>query len=192
MRVIAGTAKKKPLCASDQPTMQPTVDRVKEALFSRIQFEIPQRVCLDLFAGSGQLGIEALSRGAAFCDFVELTREAADCIRKNIRTCGFENRSRLICADAFDYIVQTDRRYDLVFLDPPFHHELLSAVLPKVYRLLRPGAIVYCESHIEDPEPPEIDGLERFAQSRYGTIRTTFYRMPPEEPPLRSPAGTVG
>ena len=182
MRVIAGTAKRKPLCASSQDTMQPTIDRVKEALFSRIQFDIPGRRCLDLFAGSGQLGIEAVSRGAAYCDFVECTREAAECIKKNIASCGFERSSSLHCTDALDFIKNTRQLYDLVFLDPPFHKGILPVVLPLVQARLNPNAIVYCESHIEDPEPPEIDGLERFAQTCYGTIRTTYYRRPAEEP----------
>lgn len=184
MRVIAGTAKRKPLCASSQDTMQPTIDRVKEALFSRIQFDIIGRQCLDLFAGSGQLGIEAVSRGAAYCDFVEHTREAADCIQKNIANCGFERACRLHRADAFEFIRSTHRQYDLVFLDPPFHKDMLPLVLPLVKAHLNPNAIVYCESHIEDPEPPEVDGLERYAQTCYGTIRTTYYRKPSEEPPF--------
>lgn len=176
MRVIAGTAKKKPLCTTAQDTMQPTIDRVKEALFSRIQFDLQERVCLDLFAGSGQLGIEALSRGARSCDFIELTREAADCIRKNIASCGFERQSRLICTDALEYIKNTDVQYDLVFLDPPFHHGILPVVLPLVERKLCAGGIVYCESKTDEPELPVVPGLEQYAQSHYGTIRTTFYR----------------
>lgn len=183
MRVIAGTARKKPLCASQQDTMQPTIDRVKEALFSRLQFNIEGRACLDLFAGSGQLGIEALSRGAKSCDFVEATREAADCIRKNIASCGFERQSRLVVGDSFEFIKNTSALYDIVFLDPPFCKGMLPAVLPLVARKLCENGIVYCESRADEPELPTVDGLERYAESRYGTIRTTFYKKQASDSP---------
>lgn len=118
MRIIAGTAKRTPLRVPSEHT-RPTTDRVREALFSRLQPRLEGARVADLFAGSGALGLEALSRGAASCDFVELRPASVKCVEANLRR-GKLGGGRVVKADVFRFLGSVGQPYDLVFADPPW------------------------------------------------------------------------
>ena len=128
-RVITGTARGRVLLAVPGTGTRPTSANVKEAVFSSIQFELQDRNVLDLFAGSGQMGIEALSHGARSCVFVDHNREAAEVVRQNLRTTGLEDGATVLCRDSLGFLSQTPDCFDLVFLDPPYASNLLLPCL---------------------------------------------------------------
>ena len=147
MRVIAGTARGTPLKSLPGTLVtRPTLDRVKEGMFSSVQFLVPGAKVLDLFAGSGQLGIEALSRGAAHCTFVEHSRPAAAVVRANLAAAGVAGRAEVAVTDAFAFLAHAKGPYDLVLLDPPFGHGTLARVLALLGPLLSANAAVLAES----------------------------------------------
>lgn len=177
MRVIAGTARGKVLKAlPGQDVTRPTIDRVKEAMFSSVQFLVPGARVLDLFAGSGQLGIEALSRGAARCDFVDASREAFAVVQANCKAAGVAPKSRLHNTDAFTFLASVRELFDLVLLDPPFAHDTLSKVLPLLEPNVAPGGVVICESERDARLPETVGGLTRVKQYNYGKILVTRYQ----------------
>ena len=135
---------------------RPTTDKVKESMFNIIQFDIEGRRVLDLFGGTGQLGLEALSRGAAFCTFVDQRREAAALIRENIRLTGFSDRARVVQGEALSFLASCREKFDLVFLDPPYQSGLLEEALNQLTRfdILQEYGIIMCESAAEWALPP--------------------------------------
>lgn len=176
MRVIAGSARGVPLKAlPGAETTRPTLDRVKEGMFSAVQFLVPGARVLDLFAGSGQLGIEALSRGAAHCDFVDAARPAAAIVRQNCRAAGVDARAAVTVGDAFAFLRTARGPYDLVLLDPPFGHGTLARVLPLLAPLLAPEAAILAESELSAVLPAAAGPLELKKQYRYGKILVTRY-----------------
>ena len=155
MRIIAGQRRGKKLLAPEGMDTRPTLDRVKQRMFDCIQFEIEGTTVLDLFAGSGQLGLEALSRGATFCHFNDMDRSAANVVQKNIIACGFEKNSSLTCNLYNDCVTICKRkglRFTLVLLDPPYQRGLLAGALQslKDADVLAPGALIVCERASED------------------------------------------
>ena len=120
MRVITGSAKGRKLKELQGRETRPTTDRVKEGLFNIIQFDIEGRRVLDLFAGTGQLGIECLSRGADRCTFVDLRKEAAALIRENLTWCALQERAQVIQGDYLAYLTRCGETFDLILLDPPY------------------------------------------------------------------------
>ena len=131
MRIIAGTARSLPLKTIEGKDTRPTTDKTKETLFNVMQFDVPGAYFLDLFAGSGQIGLEALSRGAAYAVFVENSRKAASCIEDNIHSTKFDKVSRLMMTDAVTAVRTLEGKYkfDIVFMDPPYNKELEKEVL---------------------------------------------------------------
>lgn len=176
MRVIAGTARGKVLqtLPGDDVT-RPTIDRVKEAMFSSIQFVVPGARVLDLFAGSGQLGIEALSRGAKSCTFIDHSDEALRVVAANCKAARVETASRLQQSEALSFLANARGPYDLVFLDPPYHHDTLAAVLPALDHCVAPGGVVLCESETDAQLPPNAGSLVLVKQYRYGKIKVSRY-----------------
>lgn len=150
MRIITGTARGIKLTTLEGDTTRPTAERVKEAVFSMIQFEIEGRVVLDLFAGSGQLALEALSRGAAKATVIDASREAMNVIMDNAKKTRLFDRCRISCADYASFIrgAQGREKYDIVFLDPPYGAGLMPEALRKLDRgeLFAPGAVIVCET----------------------------------------------
>ena len=176
MRVIAGTARGKVLKAlPGEDGTRPTIDRVKEAMFSSVQFLVPGARVLDLFAGSGQLGIEALSRGAASCTFLDASPEAVRVVTANCRAAHVQDRARISCGDALNYLCTAREPFDLVFLDPPFSHGTLARVLPPLARSVAPGGVVLCESELTAQLPEEAGGLRLVKQYKYGKILVSRY-----------------
>ena len=157
---------------------RPTTDKVKESLFNIIQFEIEGRRVLDLFGGTGQLGIEALSRGADHCTFVDMRKEAAALIRENLRLTGLSERSRVVQGDALSFLSSCGEKFDVILLDPPYHTELLEKSVERIteFDILREHGIMICESAAERQLPALPPPYERGRGYRYGKIRLTVCR----------------
>lgn len=171
MRVIAGEARGRRLEAlPGTDVTRPTLSQVKEAMFSIVQFDVPGARVLDLYAGSGQLGIEALSRGAARCVFLDESREAVSIVMKNCKACGVFDRSRVNVGDAARYLSACREQFDLVLLDPPFHTGTLERILPAVEQVTAPGGIVLCESEQKLVLPPQVGALTLQKQYKYGKV----------------------
>lgn len=176
MRVIAGEARGKRLeTLPGEDVTRPTIERVKEGMFSSIHFLLPGARVLDLFAGSGQLGIEALSRGAARCVFLDQDRGAAAIIMKNCKNCGVFDRSRVSIGDARLYLSAAREQFDIILLDPPFRQGTIPAVLPAVDKVTAPGGVVICETEREAQLPEQAGGLTLQKRYQYGTIAVWRY-----------------
>ncbi|MBR7092164.1 MAG: 16S rRNA (guanine(966)-N(2))-methyltransferase RsmD [Clostridia bacterium] len=184
MRVITGSARGRRLLTLPGNDTRPTTDKVKEGLFSAVQFELDGRRVLDLFAGSGALGIEALSRGADSCVFVDSNRAAADVIRKNLTAAGLSGRGTVLCADAQSILLREDR-YDAVLVDPPYASGLAAQLLPQIVARLAPGGWIACET-ADGADMPAVCGPATLSKSyRYGKTRVWLYRYSvSEEAPI--------
>jgi len=177
MRVITGTAKGKRLVTPEgREVTRPTGEKVKEGIFSSIQFLIEGADVLDLFAGSGQLGIEALSRGARSCVFVDSAKVAQKCITDNLKNCGFTDIAKLKTGDALMYLSSAFERFDIAFLDPPYAAEQLPVVIPALSKVMRPGGVVLCETAKNIDLPEEIGKLVKAKEYRYGSTKVLMYK----------------
>lgn len=178
MRVITGTARGVPLRAPKGLDTRPTLDQVKEGMFSAVQFEIEGRRVLDLFAGSGQLGIEALSRGASHCVFVDAGREPCRVIRENLERTRLADRASVVQSDYLRYLRACRERFDLILLDPPYAEVFLENALNSISEIdiLTNGGIILCERPAEKALPESLPGLERSREYRYGRACVTMYR----------------
>jgi len=171
-RVIGGQWKGRKLKFFEVEGLRPSLDRVRETLFNWLQSDIHGSRCLDLFAGSGAVGIEALSRGAASVDFVELNKKAARQLESNLGLLGAEMGS-LMHQDAKQFLLQEHQPYDIVFLDPPFHKGLAQEVLSKLAQtnLLAEGALIYLEMEqnleVEIPQSWELLKDKKAGQLQY-------------------------
>lgn len=191
MRIITGSAKGKRLLTLEGETTRPTSDRIKEAMFSSIQFDIEGRRVLDLFAGCGQLGLEALSRGAASAMFVDASSDAIALVKKNIAATGFREKCRTLVSDYRNYLRKAGGKvapFDLVFLDPPYAMQACTDALCRLVRedLLAPGALVVMECGEEVPTPEVAGNFEVLKSTRYGKktgIEILLYRGKKEEKP---------
>ncbi len=172
LKIITGTAKGKILKTLEGEATRPTSERIKEAVFSSIQFDIENRRVLDLFAGCGQLGLEALSRGAESCMFIDSSREAMDIVKANVKATGFEGKCKYLVSDSRNYIRKASGRevFDLVFIDPPYALSCCADVIRKLIAadLLADGAIVVSESGEETLNPEDFPELEVTKSKRYG------------------------
>lgn len=175
MRVITGTARGRRLSAPEGLDVRPTTDKVKEAVFSAVQFEIEDAVVLDLFAGSGQMGIEALSRGAKRAFFVDSSQKAVRCINENLRNTRFDRVSEVVSRDSFDYIRLTSQTFDLIILDPPYHCGHLENILPMAAKKLNEGGIIICEYESEAPEPGTPENMTLRKTYKYGKINVSIF-----------------
>ena len=172
LKIITGTAKGKILKTLEGEATRPTSERIKEAVFSSIQFDIESRRVLDLFAGSGQMGLEALSRGALSCMFIDSSREAMEIVKANVLSTGFTKQSKYLVSDAKNYIRKASGRevYDLVFIDPPYSLECSSEIMRKLITggMLADGAIIVSESGTEVIDPSEFPEFEVTKSRQYG------------------------
>ena len=178
MRVITGKARGVQLKTPDGMQTRPTTDRVKEALFSIINFDIPGADVLDLFGGTGQLGIEALSRGAKSAVFVDHSEQACKLIRENLKRTKLESDGRVIRADYLDYLKRCKETFDIVFLDPPYAEVFLENALKRITEIdiLRSGGIIVAERPLDKELPWEFEGFTRSKDYKYGKILLTVYR----------------
>jgi 16S rRNA (guanine(966)-N(2))-methyltransferase RsmD len=186
MRVIAGAARGVPLRAPRDRTTRPVTDRVKETLFGILGERVPGARVLDLYAGSGALGIEALSRGAAHATFVERGREALAAIRHNLERTGLTGEASVHGGDVARYLasVPAEAPFDLAFLDPPYAERDILAPLQRLVPLLSPDAWVVVK-HFWRTEVPVADGMDALRERRFGETALTFLARVPD-----APAGT--
>ena len=163
----------------DGDATRPTSERAKEALFSMIQFDVEGRRVLDLFAGSGQLGLEALSRGAAFCVFTDAAADAIGIVKKNIEKTHFAEQSKTLITDYRNFLRKSDGRegFDIVFLDPPYASDALTDALLRLYRtgLMHRGCLLVCESEngdmrIFEKEPRLAEMYTSVRKKNYGRV----------------------
>jgi 16S rRNA (guanine966-N2)-methyltransferase len=176
MRVIAGTARGVPLTTPRGTATRPITDRVKETLFAILGERVPDARVLDLYAGSGAIGIEALSRGAASADFVERDRAALSALRANLERTRLTGAS-VHGADVERFLAAAEGPWDIAMLDPPYEVRAIVAPLRALVRLLAPGASVVIK-HFWRAEAPEIDGLTVVRQRRFGETMLTFLEAP--------------
>lgn len=181
MRVITGIARGRRLAAPDGLDVRPTTDKVKEAIFSAVQFSLENAYVLDLFAGSGQLGIEALSRGAARAVFVDSSPRAVKCINENLRTAKFERQAEVVSRDSYDYIRLTNRSFDIIILDPPYRYGHIANILPLAAQKLNPGGYIICEYESDADEPAAPEGTALRKIYRYGKINVAIFYSVSEE-----------
>ncbi len=177
MRVITGTARGRRLKELPGTDTRPTTDKVKESIFNIIQFDIEGRKVLDLFGGSGQLTVEALSRGAASAVVADLNPAAVKIIRENVALCGFSDRARVVASDARAFLAGCREKFDLVFLDPPYAGPLMDVALETIAAIdiVSENGIIVCESAL-DKEMPELPApYEKGREYRYGKIKVTLY-----------------
>lgn len=176
MRVITGEARGRRLVTLEGDDVRPTTDKVKEGMFNIIQFDIPGALVLDLFAGSGQLGIEALSRGAKHCSFVDASKRSLEVVRENLKACGFEKRASTFSGDSVSYISLSRDMFDVVFLDPPYRKGLIDKVLPVLATKVTDGGVIVCETSIEEVLPESAGDFKIAKEYKYGKIKLTTYR----------------
>lgn len=175
MRVITGSARGRRLITLEGEDVRPTTDRVKEAMFSIIQFEIEGRKVFDMFAGSGQLGIEALSRGAAKAVFSDADRRAAEVVRENLASTGLADKAVVLNMDGIA-AASSAGGFDIALLDPPYNKNILPSAIEAAARSLNPGGVIICE-HAYGEELPEAAGEVSLHRTyKYGKTALTVYR----------------
>ncbi len=181
MRVITGTAKGVHLKTLEGLDVRPTTDRVKEGMFSSIQFDLAGADVLDLFAGSGQLGIEALSRGARQAVFVDQSAESIKTVKENLQKTGFSDRAVVHLREAQRFLqFCPDNAFDFVFLDPPYHKDILIGILPLLAGKLRRNGKIICEHEKNLKFPEEILNLRLKKSYVYGKIEVTVFTQAEE------------
>ena len=177
MRVITGTARGRRLGELKGQETRPTTGKVKEGVFSALQFDIEGRRVLDLFAATGQMGIEALSRGAQSCTFVDCRKDAAQLVRDNLAVCALADRAQVVCGDAMGYLSSLRTQYDLIFLDPPYADDTLERAIAHIARfdILAPGGIIVAECPADKQLPALSAPYHIHREYRYGKIKVTVY-----------------
>ena len=178
MRVISGKARGVVLKTPDGLATRPTSDRVKEALFNIIQFELPAARVLDLFGGTGQLGIEALSRDAKSAVFVDEREDACRLIKENLRRTKFETNAKVIRSDYMSYLRGCKEKFDIILLDPPYAEVFLENSLKMITEIdiLQSGGIIATERPAEKELSFEFPGYNRSKDYKYGNTMITLYR----------------
>jgi 16S rRNA (guanine(966)-N(2))-methyltransferase RsmD len=177
MRIISGTARGRRLKTLEGMDVRPTTEKVKEAIFSAIQFDLPQATVLDLFAGSGQLGLEALSRGAKQAYFVDHSPKSLSVVRENIAAAGFAEQAEVIQTEATAFLrsLAPTVQFDLVFLDPPYRHDTIQEILPLLDGKLTPDGKIICEHERELTLPDSISVWKKKKTYTYSSIAVTVY-----------------
>jgi 16S rRNA (guanine(966)-N(2))-methyltransferase RsmD len=178
MRVTTGSARGRKLAAPEGLATRPTSGLVKEAVFSIIQFEIAGSAVLDLFAGSGQMGVEALSRGAKSCEFVDNAKASRMIIEQNLKCTGLEANARVHQADAISFLQSLTAKFDIIFLDPPYGLNLPQKALPLAGKAASERGVILCESNIKEELPQFAGELPKHKEYRYGKTKITVYRQP--------------
>ena len=176
MRVITGSARGRVLKTVEGLDVRPTSAMVKESVFNIIQFEVPCARVLDLFCGCGQMGIEALSRGAEHCVFVDASPVSQNCTKDNLKHTGLFEKSRVAAMDAIAFLKSTKDVFDIAFLDPPYNQGLLQQALPLLAAKMSDGGIIICEHPKEDTLEDVYGDFVRHKDYKYGKIMLTTYR----------------
>ena len=181
MRVITGQARGRRLISPEGYDVRPTTDKVKESLFNIIQFRLSGAVVLDLFAGSGQLGIEALSRGAEKAVFVDSSRKSLDVVKKNIELCKFTSIAQTHLLDATAFLRTNREKFDIVILDPPYHKNLCISALELLGDAVNEDNVVICETQSDEDLPEAVGSFIIDRVYSYSSIKLTVYRVDSEK-----------
>ena len=178
MRVITGTARGRRLKTPDNYDIRPTTDNVKESVFNIIQFDIEGRQVLDLFAGTGQLGIECLSRGAAGAVFVDRDRDAVRIVKDNLKTCGM--KATVLQEDSISFLNHCGK-FDVIFIDPPYDSNLYESALKiiNLVDILSEGGIIICEARREKVLPEMTEPYRKRTEYNYGKVKIWIYTKEP-------------
>lgn len=176
MRVITGTARGRRLETLEGEDVRPTTDRVKEAVFSIIQFETEGRTFLDLFAGSGQMGIEAISRGAKEAYFVDSSKKSVATIRRNLAATKFEMQSKVFQMDYHSFLAMNSKEFDIAFLDPPYSTGTLQEAMELVAEVMRDTGIIIAENPLNEEISENYGDFVLDRQYRYGKIKISTFR----------------
>ncbi len=178
MRVISGSARGTQLRTPDGLKTRPTADRVKEAMFSIIQFDLPGARVLDLFGGTGQLGIEALSRGAAYSCFIDELDSACKLIKENLKRTRLTDCSKVIRSDYSSFLKNSSEKFNIIFLDPPYAEVFLENSLNLITEIdiLQSGGIIVTERPLGKELPWEYPGYTRSKDYKYGKTLLTIYK----------------
>ena len=174
MRVITGSARGRKLKTPENYDIRPTTDNVKESVFNIIQFDIEGRRVLDLFAGTGQLGIECLSRGARECVFVDKSRDAVKIVRENLKSCGLGGT--VVQEDALSFLSSCGK-FDVIFIDPPYDAPVYESVLETInlVDILSEGGIIICEARRERALPEMTAPYYKRKEYNYGRVKICIY-----------------
>ncbi len=181
MRIISGSRRGKKLLEFEGMDVRPTTDRVKENIFNLIRDYVADSVCLDMFAGSGALSFEAVSRGAKRAVMLDKDKRSVDIIRKNAKNLDFTDECEIVSTDAFEYAQRTKEKFDIIFLDPPYNKGFIEPILGEIVKneLLLDGGIVVLESDDTDFSA-EFEGLDFLKQRKYGRTFITIYQKETE------------
>ncbi len=176
MRVITGSARGRRLITPEGYDTRPTGEKVKEALFSAIHFDLENKRVLDLFAGSGQLGIEALSRGADYCVFIDNGREACEVVKANLEATGLKQKALVSAMDAKMFLLHSRDTFDIVLLDPPYKKGILLEIEEALKKVISENSIVICETERNEELPEVFASLPIYKDKRFGETRLRIYR----------------
>ncbi len=178
MRVISGIARGHNLKTPSGLSTRPTSDKVKGSLFSMLIGKTAGSEVLDLFAGSGALGIEALSRGANFCTFLDMDINARKCIEENLAHTKFQNSAQVLGMDSLKYIENCNKRFDIIFIDPPYNKGLALKALKIISekKLLNSGGYISVETDETEPPLGDFEGIECIKNKKYGRISLKIYK----------------
>ena len=177
MRIVAGNARGRKLKELPGMDTRPTTDKVKESMFNIVQFDIEGRRVLDLFAGTGQLGCEALSRGAAYVTFVDQSKEAVKVVKENAALIADPDNFEVLQRDAIGYVESRPGKFGLIFLDPPYRTGLMEKALKAISKIdiVAEHGIIVCESGLDEVLPVLDPPYEMGREYRYGKIKLTLY-----------------
>ena len=176
MRVITGKARGRMLETLKGDDVRPTTDKVKEAIFSAVQFELEGRHFLDLFAGSGQMGIEALSRGASTATFIDRSKLATRVIERNLSVTNLKQFANVRTMDSVDFIKSTTEEFDIIFVDPPYNKGIIQEVMPLCAQRMKKTGVIICESALNDEILQKYYKFTLDRQRTYGKIKVSIYR----------------
>lgn len=176
LRIIGGTWRSRRVPFADVEGLRPTMDRIRETLFNWIAPHVPGSRCLDLFAGSGALALEALSRGASEVVMVDSSRTVISCLTDNLKTLKSTD-GQVVQADAQRWLEQnTHSKFDLVFLDPPFNKGLLAPCIESLPPVLNPGALIYIEVEVRHPPIETPATWEKLKEKKTGQLKYFLYK----------------
>jgi len=178
MRIITGEFRGRRLQSPATNDVRPTSDKVKESVFNLLMPYLNENcICMDLFAGSGNLGLEALSRGAKLCYFSDSSRDSIRLIKENIKICKVEGRSVLLSGDFRSNIGRVHEKLDIIFMDPPYKSDFYLSALDAIRAadILNEGGCIVCEHAEKDSLPDEYSGFRKVKEKRYGSIGVCIY-----------------
>lgn len=183
MRVITGSARGRRLETPAGNAVRPTTEKVKESIFNIIQFQVPGSRVIDLFAGSGQLGIEALSRGAESALFLDTSPVSLNCVRRNLEHTGLGGKAEVRTVNSVSYLRTSRETFDVAFLDPPYGDNVLPDALGVLAPRMSDEGVIVCESAANQDLPETVGTFGLYREYRYGKIKLTVYRKQagPEE-----------